>query len=253
LLDLGPGLFESEALWRGASSLAGVPWRNRQSIDLSRIEPVLSALENGPPIPDAGGRPIPFALLRAEVERLRSFGETVIQAPVARTAVPAANHPTFAPVEASNSGGIDRIKTVYESVMGVYPNVVGRWFPKFARSMPHALMLPARLIAVIHVQQNVGGWSSWLLSWRFEPLPLGQTSSANVSFAERPAGIVAAEDADSRHTVTLFRELRPRASQRVQISVGGHSTADFLFANDAATELVYEWLQGDLKAMGWAE
>ena len=91
------------------------------------------------------------------------------------------------------------------------------------------------------------------MSWRFEPLPKNQTSYVEVTVTERRPDTSPIEKEDSVRSVALFRELRPEASQRFPIAIGGQQSADFLFQNDSATELVYGWLLSDLKRIGWAE
>jgi hypothetical protein len=204
-------------------------------------------------VSDRGGRPIPVARIKRELERLRAASENLFQPPVDGDLFLSACHPDLAPAADRQGDILQRIKSVYESVLQAYPEFVRRWFDRFARRMPHALMLPAKLAAVVYYAENAGGRRYCWLSWSVEPLPRGSTSRVEVSFGKAPTGVLRADSDGPRRTVSLFRELRPEASSRLPITTGGHNAVDFLFETDSATELVYDWLRSDLKAIGWVE
>ncbi len=254
-LDLGPGLFETEAVWAGIEFLARGRVQLARGIDLSVVErAVLDAESRGITTLESASIPVSLTSIKSEISRLSARGELQIRPPC-DPSISAARHGLPALTVGADMALLEtRLKTVFESVMSAYSVVANRDFPRLVRMMSYATMMPSRLVARIYVSRTGTGRDILIVHRRFQPLPLGEPSVADVSFSgEVPAVSQPADDPEARLAVSRFRALRPSASEKSPIKLGGAGVIDDFVDNSAATKMFYEWLLDDLKSIHWAE
>jgi hypothetical protein len=76
------------------------------------------------------------------------------------------------------------VKFIYLSAMNEYQHLTDHWFEKLKFRMPHASILPAKLVASISLSQDRGGGGFWSIDWYVTPLPRDQINEAIVTFGD---------------------------------------------------------------------
>ncbi len=242
-----------EAVWLAAVALTDRPYMQRTSVELAEIEPMLSrAAGEEWMATDRNGRLISLSPLRAEVARLRASGGTTILAPWPPATPPAnPDFPEFLWQARSNEDILERVRDVYRACMQQYTRLVTALFPRFAHRFGHAAMLPARMIIEVFLPRRTDRHGTPLIAWKWEPLPRGQESVVDIRLVGEMSGVMIADNTDSRRTYDLFRRLRPEAAPWLSITLSHQGFGTDVLRPDAVRELVYDWLESDLRGIHW--
>ena len=143
-----------------------------------------------------------------------------------------------------------RTSAVYAAALGIYQEMVERWFQPFSGRLRLYRLLPVRLEGSLTKHEIDGGiWPG--LSWRPIILPGGQESHVDFELGESD---------DERPDVGRYFEEQREAFGRLR---GGHPDNVGLFcvgpsaldvlSDCPATELAHEWLVDELKDLGWVD
>jgi hypothetical protein len=225
----------------------------RTSIELTEIEPVLSlAGEAEWIVTDRNERRLPLGPLRDEVARLRVSGGTTIHAPWPPATPPA--NPSFPETlwqARSDEEILERIGDVYRACIQQYARLVAALFPRFAHRFGFAVMLPARMIIDVFLPSRTDWNGTPWIAWQWEPLPRGQESIVDVRLGGEMAGEMPAENPGAFGPYALFRHLRPEASPWLSVTLGYQGIESEVLRPDAVRELVYSWLESDLRGIHW--
>jgi len=111
--------------------------------------------------------------------------------------------------------------------------------------MTTAAILPARLKGVLIPPRRGQGFEGGpTLSWYLEPLPLGSSSVVDIKIGDKPYMWEILDD-----LAELYRSMRPEAAEWA----GPTLTDQFLdiWGPHPATQIVYSWLEKDLRRVHW--
>jgi len=172
--------------------------------------------------------------LRQELTRLHNSGEVDLTTPWPAQDCELAGNWIWSGY--SEPQTLARAQAVYGAAVEIYSETVDKWFSRFNWQLFTAAVLPARLTGSVETGNPPG------ITWHFDPLPSGSSNSVQLHLGEpidRP---------DLEALYRNFQTLRPTSS-----SLGFHSTSEVLRVWDSApaTELAYQWLEHDLKQVGW--
>ena len=142
---------------------------------------------------------------------------------------------------------LECITDAYMNAILVYKDFVEEYFYPFKEYMSTYLMLPCSFIGVMQYDEKGGSFNSGpAMSWYMSPLPTGEQSNCNITYGERKNIAEYFDTLDAIRDKT--RQLRTK-SQYIQTSF--HSGKCFDTSGEPVTNIVYEWLKNDLKAIGW--
>jgi len=139
---------------------------------------------------------------------------------------------------------LNKVKDIFAKAIEGYEQTISSWFPAFRDQMVHAVTLPARLVGVVIPSKNHSELSRPWINWYFDPLPKGSLSEISLNLGSeslpRPTG---------RKIYNRLCEMRPEAAS--WISWTFHQSVLDIFNAQPATNIVYDWLEHDLKKIGW--
>lgn len=139
-----------------------------------------------------------------------------------------------------------RTKAVFEGALQAYQQIITSWFPKFASRMEIVALLPAQIVVVLGRTKD----GKPTRGWYFEPLAPGNQSIVDVRFNQ--ASVQESDTSILKKLRNRIQIFRPEMTTWLTPSIHGQlSTA--LFGLMPATELVYTWLQEDLKRIAWRD
>ena len=134
----------------------------------------------------------------------------------------------------------ERTAAVFRDAAEAYAELVDRWFSRLRWRLNRAALLPARVVGrLLPTRADVGP----VLSWYFEPLPLLQSSSVDITIGDKQHDI-----GDLEPVLELIRTLRPAA-----VTIWPSLTSGILeiFDDQPVSRLVYNWLTSDLRDIKW--
>jgi hypothetical protein len=143
----------------------------------------------------------------------------------------------------------ERIGAVLESALLAYRQIVQEWFAPMAERLYLAATLPARVLVDVDMQEGQTGiMSEPMLRIRLEPLPKDSTTVVVLQ-----PGVVDFTTFD-REACSRLHELVVRLRPELAESLGATITTSRshdMFSNFATRNLVYRWLEDDLRRIRW--
>ncbi len=265
---LEDGAFSQEVAWQTALKLANKGSLYHRPLKLNEIE---SRLEESADLHAKYGGTETAHLrhgtlydplcLRREVMRLRGLGETVIVSPwpgpdeysdngwiIDPITGEKTKPPSYMSVGSrfeddwSDERILQRVQMVFTGALNEYEKMVSRWFPTLREWMATSALFPVCMFVSVHSPRNSPSRTAGT-SWFMEPLPAGHKNFVDAALARDWRDPHVAMDATRRK----IHELRPNASW---VGTSFHNEGAFLFDDTPALDIVYKWLENDLKRIG---
>jgi hypothetical protein len=182
----------------------------------------------------------------AEIARYRQQGMQFLEAPYPQSD----QNPT--PPRYSNRFStqrrLERIRAVYTTAMRAYLEFVQGWLPRFAPRLRHFAIMPARINGVfIPVAQPEHPFNDRLFV-RFEPLAHGSQNAVAIEIGTEQQGneLIAL----TQERIAQAAALRPSCADWLGIFSGGYLMSD-VYQDDPCTNIVYNWIESDLREVDW--
>lgn len=240
------GELSKECAWYTALVLLDKGMQYEDPIPLDTLETTLDMLTDADEmwLRCASGKLVHLTCLRKEIRRLRAAGQKELTPP----------WPTR-DIQSKKSGWLwefftdeqilARTVAVYQMALRGYDSLVKTWFPRLRLRMRTAAILPARLKGVLIPPRRGQGFEGGpTLSWYLEPLPLGSSSVVDITIGDKPYTREILDELSE-----LYRSMRPKAAEWA----GPTLTDQFLdiWGPHPATQIVYSWLEKDLRRVHW--
>lgn len=142
----------------------------------------------------------------------------------------------------------ERVSAIYQKALQAYSDYTSSWFSSFARRMNLSVMMPVKLHANLTFKQGTRGRADApCLSWHVEALPTAMKNTLDLTLNQSEKWH---NDFDKVHAV-LENDIRIRAPQREWLNPALHSEVLRCFDATPVTNVVYQWIEDDLKRIGW--
>jgi len=143
---------------------------------------------------------------------------------------------------------VERARKVFQAAISAYEELTTSIFEPFRELLPTALLLPAIFHGTIRSEISSIGPS---IDWYWEPLPADGHTLVDIHLDQAPSdrgGI------DRVNNILIpmtqrARELRPRFADI--ISVPYTQSILEIYGVSPATDMAYDWLKHDLRAIDW--
>lgn len=245
-LMLDRGILLDEYIWKSSCELMNKGSLYDDSISISEIEKYrkYSNMTNF----QIGTNIIDMNYLFKKIDRLIDRGYTFIKPPWPKHDVSRNKKTYFVWQLYSNQRILEKTIFIYENAINQYIEIVEKWFPLIKENLSLYNLLPAKLIGFIHISRRNEYSGHPTLDWYFEPLPKEEKSYVKFVL----------EDDEIEHNFTkedysnVWQELKAKRGEKsewIHYKSGGRILN--IFGQDLATKLVFEWLESDLKSIGW--
>lgn len=191
-------------------------------------------------------RPIPPAIVEAEIADLRARGETAVREPWPGQDLPFGR---FIWSGYSSNRLLERAQAVYEAAIEIYAQLVDNWFHAFARRLRLRALLPARLVAVVVPGVTEDLYRGPGIGYAFLPLRVGATSRVEMQLGryEDLDGILGTEPFGAIDAA-IARERPGRPDLHASYVSSAHLE---VYGAMPANELAWSWLAKDLRDLGF--
>lgn len=242
---MAPDAVKSELIWAAAVDLVGRGHLAGEPIPLSDLDTRMNSVLAPALGPSTVVWPLRFQWLAEKAEALRSDNGQSLSSHWPGPDVPNPLGGWVWHLWSKEQLG-RRMASVYVAAMAGYMELVDTWFSPLSNRLLTRAILPARFVSTIDMTDPTGMWGH---RWYFEPLPRGEANIADVGFQKRG---LRSWDADRAELLRIDDELR---RQRPEASAWIHSTLHDemldIFDIAPATKIIFEWLESDLKRLGW--
>ncbi|MEA5057940.1 MAG: SMEK domain-containing protein [Anaerotignum propionicum] len=234
-------LLESEHLWNTSRILAGKGSLYEKGIDLSSVERYRKYIGKKY---NHNGHDIQCDLYFSLIDKLLSKDIFVIQPPypVSDKSFSTSNSvwSTF-----SNQRMLEYARFIYSGAINEYKHLVDVYFCKLANRMPMYSLYPAKFIGYLKYDDTLHGLSGApIMTWYLFALPEGQAPEYIFFFN-------ANYDKAMDHIQELQQNnIKYRPCKRDWITSSIHQQPVYM-SPTPVTDIVYDWLKDDLKAIGW--
>jgi len=182
-----------------------------------------------------------------EIDRLIESGISFINAPWPKQDVLNRSNGGWVWAKYSNQRILEKTTFIYESAMKEYLRLIDKWFPLIKENLSLYNLLPAKLNGDISISRQNGFQGGPMLDWYFEILPKGKDSYVNFKLVNVKSGRDMSRDNYSQ----ILRELRSKRREKSEwIHFSRGSRILDIFGDKLVTNLVFEWLESDLKNIG---
>jgi len=227
------GRIAKEKVWSWACRLIGANARRARSVNVLALEDRLSNMRL------SGGGDL---LVRSAIMAAKAKGLTELPAP----------HPQE-DLEGPANQWVDdlwtpeqrakRAMSIYTDALQAYASLVETYFPCFRRYLSLYALMPCLMEGTL--EPNQGDFTSAI--FRFTPLPTGEQSS--VSFRIGSSRFEDSTEEDWKTRQEILKRLRPDSWPWTSISL--HSGHLETFNEDSVARVAYDWLQRDLRRVGF--
>jgi hypothetical protein len=139
-----------------------------------------------------------------------------------------------------------RVSVVYDATVVGYSALVKQWFPTLAPRLRVCTTLPAHLRGWLKVPDDPEHYAGPVLEWYFDALADGPSQTTIELASTLPT---LGDDTMSRQRYQRLLSLRPGAREWLPFTVR-YEALD-IFGAMPATGLAFDWLKGDLEAIGF--
>lgn len=234
------GPLAQEYLWQEALAVTRRPDLYTYLIPLAEINDRIREFSDNTSW-QGGGLSVHIGKLRKKLENLRRSGKIDIIAPWPG---PDKRTGNFLWERYTPEQELARTKAVFAGALESYQQIVSSWFPKFASRMQTAAILPSRMVVIIGRTKD----DTPTRRWYFEPLAQEEQSLVDVCFRQEERR---ESDRDLlKRLESKIRIFRPEMATWLTPSIH-HQLVTKLFGLTPATELVYGWLEDDLRGIAW--
>jgi len=240
-LGIPEGPLAEELLWQWVLELTHRGGACSEPIALEEIEQEVSRLPRDHVRVSSSRLAIDPKRLNARIAEIRADGSTSWPSPTpGRDLQPGA----FVWSSYSDERLLAKTVTVFEKALQGYDQMVDLWFPCFRERMEHAATLPARIKGVVIPSNGTEIHDSPRVSWYFEPLPKGSQCEVDLSLGTEPLPRSTMQGQYKR-----LAAARPEAA--TWISAWQENSVLDIFNATPVTDMVYQWIERDLKRIGW--
>ncbi len=241
-----PSALRSEVLWAAALRLTGRGSLDPGPIPIDQIEQSFRiAVPNGQEM-QIEGWPLQFQWLWAEVLRMRAHDEQDLKPPWPGPDLGWGGGWVWSPY--SPKAVVARSRAVYLAALAGYSELASIWLAPFAELMNFRNNLPATLRGEVEIREDGVGP---VMNWFLDPLPEGSENQVSIELMHDSV------DSDPLHKIDdilipahrRLQKMRPAISDIV--SSPYHQQLLRIFGPTPAKEVVYQWLENDLKQIGW--
>ena len=144
---------------------------------------------------------------------------------------------------------LERIGAVFRLSLAAYTQIVQQWFGTMAFRLDRAATLPARLSIDVDLQQKANGMMSdplLMVTWE----PLAKAATTQLVLRQKAVDFMVFESEVYSKLRDRLVQFRPDHAESLG-TVIGHQRGSDLFSDYAVRNLVYEWLQDDLRSIHW--
>ncbi len=244
-----PRSLELEQAWAMAARLTNHrPWDGPRIL-LSKIQPFFE--RQSPDLLARGCRSVDWSLLTRTMEGARATGSDVLIAPLPMADRRPEGTRCFVWDVYSDEQLLARTRAAYVLALKAYLEITAQFFAHLSPRLLHAATLPARLVGVLHPAESdplAGAMPHGpSLHYYFEPLPTEAASVVEITMGSRKEAPVV----DLQALSLRFAELRCKKAPWAY-AYRSSQILDVMFRDEPITDIVYNWLASDLKAIKWA-
>lgn len=237
------GQLQEEYLWDLLLHLSGKGELYEGELDAAAFEPYRQYV---PCTLQVNGRRIDTGVLFTLLDRRMETGGSTFAAPY-----PVSDRPNEAGWVWSGYSAerfLEKTRYVYTAAVCEYMRLVDAVFDRLRDSLPTAMLFPFRLAGRLCFSEDDRSFSDspWM-TWYVEALPEGEAASVEIEPGELQADRMELLDSLIRNN----RRLRPDMEQREIAGV----TSQYVDICNAApvTNVVFSWLERELKGIGWID
>lgn len=184
----------------------------------------------------------------AEIDKLIDKGQTFINVPWPKHDLSYGENGGFVWEPYSDKKILEKTIFIYENAMKEYLKVVEKWFPLIKENFSIYNILPAKLNGDIHISRKNGYQGCPTMDWYYEILPKGENSCVNFNLVDKPKRHEKLFQDYSHIRQEMWKKRREK-SEWIDFSSGGKILD--IFGDNLVTNVVFEWLEDDLKRIGW--
>jgi hypothetical protein len=241
----------AERFWQISRAMARHLSSWSDPIPISDVDRTLKGIGENTSLGLRGGvevRPPEVSWYRQRIASLQADGESEIVAPYPGPDTRRRTAAHWIWDNYSDEQFLQRTAAVFTAAVEGYTQLVATWFQAFEPELATAALFPAKLVGMLvppSCSQATPAETPGL-SWYWLPLARGQQSSLCIE--------IGVEHSDHRELFQIMRDqvrrFRPREADWLPMSIHG-TDAGTILAENPATELVYKWLEDDLRRISW--
>ncbi|MBD7910035.1 hypothetical protein [Clostridium cibarium] len=183
-----------------------------------------------------------------EIDKLIDSGHTFISAPWPKHDVPYKKCGGKVWGLYSEQRILQKTIFIYDNAIKEYLRIVEKWFPLIKESLNIYNLLPTKLNGDIYINRKNEFYGRPTMKWCFEVLAKGEKSYVNFKLSDIENRQNKSIEEYSKSWMEL-RTKRLEKSEWINFFSGGTSLE--IFGDRPITNLVFEWLESDLKNIGW--
>lgn len=183
-----------------------------------------------------------------EIDKLINRGQIFINAPWPKHDIPCKGNGGWVWDTYSDQRILEKTIFIYENAIKEYLRIVEKWFPLIKENLSLYNLLPVKLNGDIHISRENEYHIGPTMDWHFEVLPKDEKSYVNFRLVD----IKSRRNKNVENYSQVWRELRGMRREKSEWihSLSGGRILD-IFGYNLVTNLVFEWLESDLKNIGW--
>jgi hypothetical protein len=238
------GSLEAEHTWSTSLELLGKGSLYEQEIDISATEQYrqyigTSLIHNG--------KRIQCDLYFFFIDRLLQKGVTILRAPYPISDKPYSQGGRFVWSTYSKERMLERVRFIYSNALTEYERLIDSYFFTIKNRMPMSSLLPGKFVGYLDFDDSVQDWKgSPSMTWHVEALPSGKSNELIITLDKKSNK----DTADLLHAI-YHNNITYRPLKRDWINASVHSEILHHFSSTPVTDIVYDWLNNDLKKIGW--
>jgi len=184
----------------------------------------------------------------SEIDKLIDKGQTFISAPWPKHDISCRESGGWIWDSYSDQRILEKTIFIYDNAFKEYLRVVEEWFPLIKENLSLYNLLPVKFNGDIHISRENTYCGGPSMEWYYEILPKGESSYVNFKLVD----ILDREKATLEEYSQIRRELRVKRREKSEwIHFSSGEGVLEIFGYNPITNLVFEWLESDLKKIGW--
>lgn len=139
---------------------------------------------------------------------------------------------------------VNRTQAIFSATLEEYLLMVNSYFNCLKNRMWYILAMPARVNGNIYFVDSNFAKHMPCIEWFFDPLPYGSSTAIEINLGNK--------ERDPKMLGSMYEKfVNMRPQYKSWISYKMHSSVLEVFTGDPLTNLVYDWIESDLKAINW--
>lgn len=183
-----------------------------------------------------------------QIDKLINKGQMFISAPWPKHDIPYKGNGGFVWDAYSDKRILEKTIFIYDNAIKEYLRVVEEWFPLIKENLSLYNLLPAKLNGHIHISREAEYYGGPSMDWYYEILPKGEISYVDFKLID----IIDRERVGLENYSQIRKELRTKRREKSEwINFSQGSKRLDIFGHNLVTNIVFKWLEDDLKKIGW--